>query len=97
MSLDAAQFEADCRQSGFADVEHRDGAPDFKAQPHTHPFDVRGYIVAGEFTLVRNDKPERYVAGQSFEMEAGCLHAEHFGAAGSKYILGRRHYPPKSN
>lgn len=88
---DADEFEAACRRDGFTDLEHRDGAPNFRAQPHTHPFEVRAYVAAGEFVLVREGTPEVYRAGQSFEMAAGCLHAEQFGPDGAKYLLGRRH------
>ena len=91
--MDAAGFEATLESSGITDVEHRDGAPNFAAQPHTHPFEVHALVLSGEFILDRNGVAEAYGAGDTFTMEPGCLHAERFGPQGAKYILGRRHMP----
>ncbi len=92
--MDAAAFEASCRQEGFTDIEARVGAPNFKAQPHTHPFAVRVLVTEGEFTLVREGVPRSYGAGETFHMEAGCNHAEQFGPGGAHFVLGRRHPQP---
>jgi len=91
--MDPDAFEAALKQDGYLDVARRDGAPNATAEPHTHPFAVRGLVLAGEFILTREGKPETYKAGDSFAMEPGCVHFESFGPQGSHYILGRKHPP----
>lgn len=90
--MDPSSFESRCKSEGFTDLEQRTGTPNFTSQPHTHPFDVRALVLTGEFTLNRNGVAEKYVAGESFSMEAGCVHAESFGPQGSVYLLGRKHH-----
>ena len=89
--MDTATFEAALKSKGITDIEHRDGAPNFAAKPHTHPFEVHALVLAGEFGLDRNGALETYRVGETFTMEPGCMHAEIFGPEGSKYVLGRRH------
>ncbi|MGH8620117.1 MAG: cupin domain-containing protein [Burkholderiales bacterium] len=89
--MDTLAFEAALKGDGYNDIARRDGAPNAKAEPHTHPFAVRGLVLAGEFILTREGKPERYRAGDTFAMEPGCVHFESFGPEGSHYILGRKH------
>ena len=89
--MDATTFEASLRTAGITDIEQRDGAPNFAAKPHTHPFEVHALVLAGEFMLDRNGATEKYQTGDTFTMEPGCMHAEIFGPEGSKYMLGRRH------
>jgi quercetin dioxygenase-like cupin family protein len=84
-------FEDVLKKEGYADIVHRDGAPNYKAEPHTHPFAVRGLVLSGEFILTRGGKPETYRAGDTFAMEPECMHFESFGPEGSHYILGRKH------
>lgn len=89
--MDATAFDAALRQDGYNDIAHRDGSPNATAEPHTHPFAVRGLVLAGTFILTREGKPETYKAGDTFSMEPGCVHFESFGPEGSHYILGRKH------
>ena len=94
--MDATTFQAKARADGFSDIESRDGAANFMAKPHTHPFDVRALVLDGEFTLHRDGGAQTYRAGETFAMDAECMHAEQFGGAGSRYILARRHHPAKA-
>lgn len=89
--MDTQAFEAALKSDGYNDIARRDGAPNGKAEPHTHPFAVRGLVLAGTFILTRNGAPETYRAGDTFAMEPGCVHFESFGPEGSQYILGRKH------
>lgn len=91
--MDTQTFEAALKRDGYHDIAHRDGAPSATAEPHTHPFAVRGLVLAGTFILTREGQPETYKAGDTFAMEPGCVHFESFGPEGSRYILGRKHPP----
>ena len=89
--MDATSFETTLRSQGITDIEQRVGAPNFAAQMHTHPFEVHALVLAGEFTLALEGSATTYRAGETFTMAPGCVHAEQFGAEGSKYVLGRKH------
>jgi quercetin dioxygenase-like cupin family protein len=89
--MDTKEFEVRLKQGGYLDVETKKAAPNFASKPHTHEFDVRALILDGQLTLTRDGKADTYRAGQTFEMDAGCLHTEQYGAEGTTYLVGRRH------
>ena len=89
--MDTRDFETQLKKGGYLDVEMKKAAPSFLSKPHTHEFDVRALIVEGQLTLTRDGKVDTYRAGQIFEMDAGCLHTEQYGAEGTTYLVGRRH------
>jgi len=91
--MDRAAFEASCRSEGFADVQEKEGEARFASSPHSHPFAVRGLVLGGEFTLARGGESRTYRAGEAFAMDAGCEHAESFGADGARYVIARKHPP----
>jgi len=88
--MNAADFESALKRAGYLDVETKQYKPDFATQPHSHPFDVRALVLEGELTLVANGESRTYRAGEIFEMAAGCEHAEQFGPAGARNLVGRR-------
>ena len=92
--MDTTDFEAELKGQGFDAVERKEGAPGFATQPHAHPFDVRGLILSGEFILTTDGTPRTYRAGETFALDAGCMHTERFGPEGSTYMVGRKHRAP---
>jgi quercetin dioxygenase-like cupin family protein len=88
--MDRATFEKICHHEGYLPVEERSAQPDFTAQPHTHPFSVRGLVLAGEFGLIVDGEHRRYRAGEAFSLAAECEHAESFGPEGATYLIGRK-------
>lgn len=89
--MDTKEFEKQLKQGGYLDVEMKKAAPNFLSKPHTHEFDVRALIMDGQLALTRDGRTDTYRAGQIFEMDAGCLHTEQYGAEGTTYLVGRRH------
>lgn len=47
-------------------------------------------VTAGGITLTINTIPTIYQAGDIFTMTAGCVHHEHVGPNGVRYLAGRR-------
>jgi quercetin dioxygenase-like cupin family protein len=88
--MNAAEFESALKRAGYLDVETKEYKPGFSTQPHSHPFDVRALVLEGELTLITNGQPRTYQAGEIFEMAAGCEHAERYGPAGARNLVGRR-------
>jgi hypothetical protein len=92
--MDTSIFETRLKREGFLDVETKQAQPNFTSKPHTHPFDVCALVLEGELTLAREEggkhATQTFRAGEVFEMQAGCLHTEQYGPAGTTYLVGRR-------
>lgn len=88
--MDTKTFEANLRRDGFQEVETKTVPANFLSKPHTHEFDVHALILEGQLTLAREGRSETYRAGQTFQMDAGCLHTEQYGQHPTTYVVGRR-------
>jgi quercetin dioxygenase-like cupin family protein len=84
-------FEDDLRREGFADIETKSVESNKHVGEHSHPFDVRAKVLAGEIALTRAGVSCTYRTGDIFSMEAGCEHAEQCGPSGVTYTVGRKH------
>jgi quercetin dioxygenase-like cupin family protein len=89
--MDTTEIESKWASEGYA-VERRTSPPNLSTQPHTHPFDARVFILAGEFTLTSQGQSRVFYPGEHFEMAAGCLHSEHDGPEGAVFLIGRKHH-----
>jgi mannose-6-phosphate isomerase-like protein (cupin superfamily) len=87
--MDRLEFEADLRRDGFS-VVNASLTPNMKVANHCHDFDARLFILGGEITITRDNKPETFRAGQCCEVLAGAMHAENVGPEGVAYVSGRR-------
>ena len=85
-------FEAKLRAEGFVEIQTREIAGGTHAAEHAHPFEVKAMMLAGELQLACGGDTITYRAGDVFTMAAGREHAEQFGAATARYIVGRK-YP----
>jgi quercetin dioxygenase-like cupin family protein len=57
---------------------------------HTHEFDAKALVVAGEMWLTVCDRTEHIAAGGTFEIDAGTPHSERYGSEGATYWVARR-------
>jgi quercetin dioxygenase-like cupin family protein len=89
--MDVTAFETALRKDGFDEIFNREYPPGFRAQDHTHSFDVRALVLGGEITLKVDGVARAYCTGDVFYMQAGCVHAEAVGPEGVTYLVGRRH------
>ena len=87
--MDRLEFEAEARREGYR-VVYASLKPNLAAPNHSHDFDTKLFILAGEITLTRDNEPETFRAGQCYMMPAGCMHAEHVGPDGVAYVSARR-------
>ena len=87
--MDQTEFEAELRRDGFRPV-FASLRPNMKETNHCHDFDARLFVLGGEITITRDNKPETFRAGQCCEVPAGCMHAEQVGPEGVAYLSGRR-------
>jgi quercetin dioxygenase-like cupin family protein len=84
-------FEDDLKRDGFANIETKSVESNKRVGEHSHPFDVRAKVLAGEITLTCAGVSRTYRTGDVFSMGAGCEHAERCGPAGVTYTVGRKH------
>ena len=87
--MDQHEFEAALRRDGFRPV-YASLRPNMKEGNHCHDFDARLFVLGGEITITRDNKPETFRAGQCCEVSAGCMHTEQVGPEGVAYLSGRR-------
>ena len=89
--MNDTEFRAALVSEGFDDIEVRTIAANVHNKAHSHAFDVRALMIAGELTLSTQGKPATYRAGEIFTLPAGCEHVEQFGPQGATYVVGRKH------
>ena len=87
--MDRLEFEAELRREGYR-VVNSSLKPNIVDPNHCHDFDAKLLVLGGEITITRDNTPETFRAGQSCEVPAGCMHAEHVGPEGVAYVAGRR-------
>lgn len=57
---------------------------------HTHPFEAKALIVAGEIGISVNGAETVYRPGDVFHLPANTPHFERYGADGVQYLAGRK-------
>ncbi len=88
--MDAQRFETELKREGYEVATST--TPGAKVNPeHSHPFDVKGLVLQGTFTLTREGKTDIYKPGETFAMARGCLHFESYGSDGAVVLVGRKH------
>ena len=88
--MDATDFAAVLRAEGFAEALPRSLDAGKATPEHTHEFDAKILVTAGEFTLTRDGTATTHGPGDVFSVPAGHPHAERAGPQGTKYLAGRR-------
>lgn len=88
--MDAAAFEKELRERGYSEIATRDWEAGRSVPEHTHPFDARVLVLAGEVTVTWQGQSRTCRAGDVFEMAAGTPHSERYGPAGARFLSGRR-------
>jgi quercetin dioxygenase-like cupin family protein len=83
------EFDADLRREGYQ-VMNASLAPNQLNPDHTHEFDARVMVLAGEITITRDGQARKYRAGDYWLTPAHAVHAELAGPEGVAIIIGRR-------
>jgi quercetin dioxygenase-like cupin family protein len=88
MDIDA--FKAQLTKDGYTEVQTKTMQAGSFVDEHTHPFDVRALVLAGEATLGCNGEKKTYRAGDILEMAANTVHTEQYGDVPYEFLVGRR-------
>lgn len=89
--MDKTSFETALRTEGYVQVESKRLEPKPANSEHGHPWETRGFIVDGVFTITRGGVARAYRAGDIFEVAANEPHFEEVGAGGVELIVGRKY------
>lgn len=87
--MNQSEFETGLKQEGYG-VYYGGLRPNETNAEHAHDWHAKLMVIGGEITITRNNKADRFVAGDSCTVAAGELHAEAVGPQGVAYIAGRK-------
>lgn len=88
--MDRAQFEQTLQAQGY-EVSTVSRAAHGSLDVHTHPFEARALILAGEIRIRCEGEEEKlYRPGEVFHLAHGQPHSESYGPEGVSYLVGRR-------
>lgn len=90
MSITAEDFSRQLRADGFREIVLVEREPDGVLDQHSHPFESKALILSGELTLLIAGRESFYGSGDVFHLRPGELHAERYGRAGVRYLVGRK-------
>ncbi len=57
---------------------------------HSHPFEAKALIIEGEIQIWVEEQEQKCAVGHIFHLNAEVEHAERYGPAGVKYLVGRK-------
>jgi quercetin dioxygenase-like cupin family protein len=57
---------------------------------HTHPFEAKALILAGEIHIGTDGTEHVYLPGDVFHLGANAPHTERYGPQGVQYLVARR-------
>jgi hypothetical protein len=86
-----AEFETVLKADGFTEIETKTLPPRPANGEHGHHYDVRGLVLDGCFTVIRNNHPVHFGRGEVFFVANGDLHCEAIGASGAEICVGRKY------
>jgi quercetin dioxygenase-like cupin family protein len=88
--MDQSEFVAHLRRDGFDEILTKDLEAEGHLGEHQHDWDVRGLVLAGEFTITTSEGRKTYRAGETFFLASRMPHEESQGPEGARLLLGRR-------
>jgi quercetin dioxygenase-like cupin family protein len=88
--MNRTEFETELQRDGYELVDRTMDANHVNPE-HSHEFDARLLMLAGEMTITRAGAARTYRAGDTCVIAACTLHTEHCGPAGAHYLAGRRY------
>ena len=84
------EFTAQAMDDGFDEVVQKEWTPDLVLEKHTHPYDVRVQVTAGQVHLSLESGRQIFEAGQVFYLARGIEHAEQYGPEGATFWVARK-------
>ena len=87
--MDRDAFVSALRAEGFTELVlvTRDAG---ELDTHTHPFEAKALILAGEIHIRAGGAERVYRRGDTFHLAADAPHTERYGPQGVQYLVARR-------
>lgn len=85
-----ADFITMLTTEAFENIVTIEREPNGGLDVHTHPFEAKALILEGEIHIQVGDSELFYQTGDVFHLNAEVPHAERYGPAGVKYLVGRK-------
>ena len=87
--MDRDAFVSALRAEGFTELVlvTRDAG---ELGTHTHPFEAKALILAGEIHIRAGGAERVYRRGDTFHLAANAPHTERYGPQGVQYLVARR-------
>lgn len=83
-------FKQAALDEGFTEVLSRSWAPAAVVEEHTHPFEVKAVVTAGEMWLTVDGRTRHLRPGDGFALPRDKPHSERYGDEGATYWVARR-------
>lgn len=80
-------------QEGFAEPVRVEREPHGFWDNHTHPFEAKALVLAGDIRIVTATSERVYRQGEVFHLQANEPHSEFYGPMGVCYLVGRKPVP----
>ena len=88
--MEREQFLDALDTEGFSEVVHVKREPNGALESHTHPFEAKALILAGEIRIMTDAGERIYRQGDIFHLKTNEPHSESYGPQGVEYLVGRR-------
>ena len=90
ITMNQDEFVAALKRDGFGEIVTVERQAGGSLDVHTHPFEARALILAGEIRIGVDGILQTYRAGDIFRLSAEEAHSESYGPEGVTYLVGRR-------
>jgi quercetin dioxygenase-like cupin family protein len=88
--LNANDFRALLASEKFDEVVSVSRDANGSLPNHSHPFEAKALITAGELRIIVDGVEKTYQAGDQFHLNANIEHLEFYGPTGVTYLVGRK-------
>lgn len=84
------EFTQEAQALGYQEMLSRSWDPLTVLATHTHPFDAKALVTAGEMWLTVGSQTQHLLVGDRFELTRNTPHDERYGPQGATYWVARR-------
>lgn len=84
------EFTAELARADFQEIVTVEWEANGFLDTHTHPFEAKALVVAGELCITTASGECTYRVGDIFHLAAAEPHQERYGPSGVTYLVGRK-------